>query len=313
VDHGEGAICRDLRRTFHQSHGGLMINRPAAHGNPDSPLPIENHLMLIFGGAQRVGKSTFVELLFSPIAEMMQPASFAQITDEKIIEIWRAPVIFMDEMAFASKSDADQVKNVITAKVLSRRPMRSNGYDKVRQQSTLIGTTNKVLAQLIRDETGVRRFGYIPFTTTPDRAVINAADYLVAWQSVDEKADSPILPFLDLLIEQQEASRLRAPVEQWGLDLEDHAVRRFVEEQDDRGVINRKTLYSDFSSWMDDAGLHQRERLSLQDFTKELQRLSEMTATALFKYHTGRKSSGWLFTGDRPDSSIREKLRLVTQ
>jgi hypothetical protein len=44
VDHGEGAICRDLRRTFHQSHGGLMINRPAAHGNPDSPRALRKDL-----------------------------------------------------------------------------------------------------------------------------------------------------------------------------------------------------------------------------------------------------------------------------
>jgi len=37
MEHGEGAICRALRRTVHQGHDGLMVNRLAAHEIPDSP------------------------------------------------------------------------------------------------------------------------------------------------------------------------------------------------------------------------------------------------------------------------------------
>ena len=37
VDHGQGPVRRHLRRTPHQSHGGVMFNRPHTHEFPDSP------------------------------------------------------------------------------------------------------------------------------------------------------------------------------------------------------------------------------------------------------------------------------------
>jgi hypothetical protein len=49
VDHGKGPVRRHLRRTVHQSHGGIMFNRPPTHEindralNRSSKATLSNH------------------------------------------------------------------------------------------------------------------------------------------------------------------------------------------------------------------------------------------------------------------------------
>ena len=267
-------------------------------------LNVDNHLMLIFGGAQNVGKSTFAKMLFSPVAELFRSASFSAITDEKIIELWDAPVIFMDEMAFATKADADEVKNVITATSLDRRPMRSNGLVKVRQKATLIGTTNSVLGQIIRDTTGVRRFAYLPFLTRPDYAAINAADWSAAWQTIDENAASPILEFLPMLREQQEQSRQQSSVEQWVASI-DALEGTKLSEAASNGAIRREHIFDSYKEWIETAGIHQRDKLDLQSFSNELKRLEQASENSIFRSKRTRGFNGWSFHGEVSQPFLR--------
>ena len=260
-------------------------------------IPVTDHLMLIFGGAQNVGKSTFAKLLFSPVAELMRSASFAQLTDVRIIELWSASVIFMDEMSFASKADADEVKTVITADVVDRRPMRANTMEPIRQMGTLIGTTNKPLEMLIRDTTGNRRFGYLDYIATPDRSVINSADYVAAWQSVDETKASPIVGVMDVLHEHQADSRVLSTVEQWieSFDARDADALDAAAGAGASPALRRDYLFERFAGWQDSAQIAPRDRLDLAGFGHELKRLSAMTAAPTFSFKKTKFYNGYVF------------------
>ena len=180
-------------------------------------LPVTNHLMPVLTGPQGKGKSTFVQALCAPLAELKRDVNFTQICDERIIDIWSSHILFIDEMSNFTKSDADVIKNVITAPVLTRRPMRSNATVQVQQQATFIGCTNKSLAQLIRDDTGGRRFAELVWRSDPDWEAMNALDWHMLWTSVDENAPDPISQeTARALKEQQEDNRNQHPVEVWG-------------------------------------------------------------------------------------------------
>jgi hypothetical protein len=179
-------------------------------------MPIYDHLMPVILGTQGNGKSTLVRKLLAPIEELWMMTDFKQITDDRNISLWRNFVVFLDEMGWASKSDMDTVKNIITAYTLTRRVMRTNITQEVAQNVTFIGAANATeLAELIRDTTGTRRFVSLTMLDLPDHAVINAINWHDVWQSVDHTADDPMAPFRQLLSRKQEAERIKTPVEDW--------------------------------------------------------------------------------------------------
>lgn len=179
-------------------------------------LPITNHLMPVLTGPQGKGKSTFVEQMCGPLADTMKPVGFEMITDTKIIDIWSAHILFIDEMANFSRSDVDEVKKAITQPTLTRRPMRSNETVQIKQEATLIGCSNRSLGQLIRDDTGGRRFAELIWRTDPDWVAMNQLDWVLLWTSIDENGPDPVgAETAAMLRDQQEANRNQSSVEVW--------------------------------------------------------------------------------------------------
>lgn len=179
-------------------------------------MPVTNHLMPVLLGSQGVGKSTFVkEVLTKPVAELMSSTDFNMVTDERNKDLWRNFVLFMDEMGFAGKADIDKVKGRITESSITIRPMRTNDTIQVRQCATFIGCSNKELDQLIRDETGNRRFAALRFSNKPDWSLLEGLDPLLLWNSVDERGEDPSKGIAAVLRERQEVVRERSQVEQW--------------------------------------------------------------------------------------------------
>jgi len=178
-------------------------------------ISVTHHLMLVIVGAQGKGKTEFVKKLIAPVAELSANTDFRMITDNRNIDLWRNYVLFMDEMSSSSKSDMDVVKNLITAETLTLRPMRSNDQIHVRQNATFIGCANKELSQMIKDETGIRRFVALNFSNTPDWAACDQTDWKMLWRSVDENGPDPMGKLTDELRQLQEESRSRGPVETW--------------------------------------------------------------------------------------------------
>jgi len=177
--------------------------------------PVTNHIMPIILGKQGTGKTTFITNLISPIDDLTAPTDFQQITDSRNMSIFEKYVLFVDEMGFASKSDVDLVKNVITAEVIGRRPLHTNAYVNVRQCATLIGASNRNMDQLIRDETGNRRFAPIDFRNDPDWEAVKDIDYRQLWAAIDENGQDPSIGFIDEIRERQEMSRVKSSCEEW--------------------------------------------------------------------------------------------------
>jgi hypothetical protein len=196
---------------------------------------------------------------------------FKQITDDRNISLWRNFVVFLDEMGWASKSDMDTVKNIISAPTLTRRVMRTNVTQEVAQNVTFIGAANATeLAELIRDATGTRRFVSLTMIDKPDRSVINSIDWREVWQSVDHTAEDPMAPFKQLLQARQEAERIKTPVEDWV----DHIdAKSFVSRPNHRRFLSGE-LHTTFREFEDERypGLL---KTSLASFTREMKKLTK--------------------------------------
>jgi phage/plasmid-associated DNA primase len=129
--------------------------------------------------------------------------------------LWSAYVIVVDEMAYADKSDIETVKHVITADVLDRRPMRKNESVRVPQCATLIGASNKTIGELIRDETGSRRFVGLHFREDADWEYLNSLPALDAWKSVAADGPDPLDDHRTAFAELQAREQYMSPVEDW--------------------------------------------------------------------------------------------------
>ena len=179
-------------------------------------LPISGHLMVILLGEQGGGKSTLGRKMFEIIKEATNDASVADLTDARSIDLFNAFVIFLDEMAKAHKADIETLKNVITAPSLKRRPLYTNAVVNVTQKATFLGTSNvSELQELVKDETGTRRFLCLHCKPKLVWDVVNGIDWRTIWRSVDENGADPMLAVLDLLHDRQEQQREKSLVEQW--------------------------------------------------------------------------------------------------
>lgn len=204
-------------------------------------LPVTNHIMPVITGPQGTGKSTLVSAMTQFMADCVKQATFSDIADNRLIDLWSTPILFMDEMSGAKKADMTTVKHVITATTLTRRPMRSNTDVQVTQSSTLIGCSNDSLNEIIRDNTGVRRFAELTFKHHPDRDVLNNLDWKMMWQSVDEFGEDPSIDHMSVLHKQQADNRNIDPVEMWA--------RENCNEVRYKDWAKVSILHEDFSQW----------------------------------------------------------------
>jgi predicted P-loop ATPase len=107
----------------------------------------------IFEGVQDKGKSTAIEVLFSPwfsddLAELGSKDAAMQVRVAWGIEI--------PELASMNRADIDKVKAFITRKVDRFRPSYGRRVIEVPRQSIFVGSTNA--DTYLKDETGGRRF-----------------------------------------------------------------------------------------------------------------------------------------------------------
>lgn len=178
-------------------------------------LPVEHHLMpIVISPVQGAGKTIFVDRFVGPLCELATgPVSILDVADTRSADIFRYPALKVDDMDQVPPKAFARLKSVITADILRNRVSGSADSQPVYQRSTLIGTANEAVAILVADATGTRRFAGLSFRNgdvskggDPEvRQIINSADYALLWKSVDERAATPIKPFLKVLFEHQTA------------------------------------------------------------------------------------------------------------
>jgi hypothetical protein len=200
-------------------------------------LPIARHLISVWQSPiQGSGKTTAVLAFLSPLKELRtEPALLSDFVDKRSGDLYRYPVVFLDDMEKIDRSLIPTLNSLVTGEGLVRRVLGTSNLRKRRQMSTLIGTANKPVAEIIQDETGNRRFFTLPFRNGEVGKggdplvwlVVNDTDFDLLWRSVDAFGPDPTDPYLDALFAAQESTRLRSPVEEWllGLDLKSSEVQ----------------------------------------------------------------------------------------
>ncbi len=153
------------------------------------------HVMpYLFSQKQGTGKSRFSGWFLDPIGDGVYQAGFDLFGDRSMTGLLRtAPVIWFDEMANASKADANTVKRLMTAKhTVFRELYQKAGKDLV--FSTFFGCGNFPLCDVIRDPSGTRRFFEMEVQNRiPVERFQRDYDAQGFWRSVDETAECPYL------------------------------------------------------------------------------------------------------------------------
>lgn len=261
-------------------------------------LPIPSPLMPVIQGLQEKGKSYFVKKLIEPYEELVSSSDFSAITDDRNIDLWRSFIIVLDEMSKCAKSDVEAIKHVVTAEYLERRPMRTNSSVTIRQLASFIGTTNPSLAEIMKDETGNRRF--VEVRWNPDYVIggVDRFDYSAAWGSVHQSDADPMAEFKELLKAVQADSRNHGPVEGWLMSLDDSDWTN-ISEHVEGGMIKSDDLYRNYLAHRDTVtgGFEpMHERRTMTAFAHELNRVTQNNPEYGFAKHRTSKANGWRLT-----------------
>lgn len=283
--------CRDVGEDFVVAvlrHLVWQVQRKIAG------LPAAYHLMPVLHGPQGCGKTYWIEQFVSPLIDVTSYADFGQIADDRMIDLWRSYIIVLDEMAKAGKADIETVKHVITAQTLERRPMRTDAIVTIIQNATMIGASNLRLAELIRDETGLRRFVELFYIRPLDQDFLGTVDWYAAWSSVQAADAAPILAFKDQLAEQQAGLRHHGPVEYWLMHLTDVNLSELQKLAGVDNLLSTNQLYEAFVEHRRDVTAHNdREHRSQQTFAIELHRVTDADDDAPIKKARNKKRNGW--------------------
>lgn len=182
--------------------------------------PVTDHLMPVLFGGQGGGKSTLIAEMVQPIADLSTGVSFVQIADERNVDIYSYYVGIISELEGGKKAEVVTIKAVITKSVIEYRPMKSNGKTTVPQNLTLIGDTNVHVADVIKDDTGMRRFVEIRAKELAQMDFTNLVpiNWTEVWQSVDPLGPDPMIPFKAQLMKAQAGLRNLSPIEAWATD-----------------------------------------------------------------------------------------------
>lgn len=240
--------------------------------------PVKRHLMPIFQSmVQGSGKTTAALKFLTPLKELRtEPALLSDFADRRSGDVYRYPVVFIDDMDKISPSLIPTLNSLVTGDGLLRRQLGSSSAKKTKQRSTLIGTCNPPIDQVIPDETGNRRFVTMPFRNGEVSKggdpqvweVINETDFELLWRSVDVFGADPVEPVLSDLFEWQQRFRRLGPVEDWliNLDVASDEVRAIS----DKNGARAQELYNLFAAQTNSS-------VSSTKFGIEMNRLTELS------------------------------------
>ena len=124
---------------------------------------VVHHLMpVIVSREQGAGKSRFVERFIAPMQELAPaPIRTSEILDERSIALMTYLVLVLDDME--KPKAIENLKSFMTNDEQLRRVLRTSMDVTVKQEATLIGTSNNPVSRLIPDDSGNRRFAEMPF------------------------------------------------------------------------------------------------------------------------------------------------------
>ena len=168
-------------------------------------LDIVWELWVNFFGPQGKGKTFLLRMMLAPLQELKDELNIKDIaTDDRFMFVLQqAYVIMFEELQFADRASMEAIKATMSKKELSWRRLGHNAQDTGYNNSTFVSSSNKNLAEVFYDPTGMRRFYEVNVRTAFDHEAINKFDYAKIWQCIDETKDSPLMPYLQELLAHQ--------------------------------------------------------------------------------------------------------------
>ncbi len=278
----------------------------------DPRYPVTFHMLPIIYGNQGCGKSRFCESMLAPLGSLWTTADFGRVCDNREADLFRRYAIFLDEMEKSDKAAMETVKTVITRETVSYRPMGTNSTVQYTQNSTFIGTSNKLLSQLINDPTGNRRFFQISFNGASGQAewdYVNALDFTAMWASVDHRAEDPAKPFADQIAAIQKSAINHNSVGLFAnLLVENQGVYQAMtdtasgayEEQMPATPQKKEDLFKRYRRWC--RAMSVSKPVELQAFLSELRRMSGQSDSFPFQPRKTASFNGWIF--ESPDALL---------
>lgn len=169
----------------------------------------KNQFVLNFYGKPACGKSFFVKLLTSPLADFRYNNSdLNNIQDERSIPaLGNNYVHFMDELCtgtsktITSDQELAKIKNIITADTpLKYRPMGTNNTQMIMPRTSLIAASNFHIFDVIMDSTGMRRWFEFNVGLESNKYDVSKFDtlrntILELWTGVDENLEEGYLDY----------------------------------------------------------------------------------------------------------------------
>jgi energy-coupling factor transporter ATP-binding protein EcfA2 len=280
-------------------------------------LPVERHLMpIIMGGKQGSGKTTLVRKLMGVLKEVALETNFNQIGDDRVIDMWRNFMLFVDEMAWSSRAEMSTIKYLVSAESIDRRRMQQNHTDNVVQNSSLIGTSNKgSVAELFFDVTGLRRFVGLYAQNKMDWDAINKMDWLALWQSVSPYDTDPILAILGDLEKMQEEERPKSPIESWLEHVDWYTAFNGAMRQSNPPKFDSHDLFEVYTNY--ERQFFPQRNTHTITFGQEIGRLSRLdTPAPYFKRATNAKGTCWQWarppvTNDNTESDNKSTIAKI--
>jgi len=202
--------------------------------------PVYHHLTpVVVSPEQGSGKSTFVRGFLDPLKELaVSLVRLSDFTDKRSRDIYGFPVLFIDDMEKIDPRQIPVLKSLVTGEGFRQRGLGTSTSTTILQRTTLIGTANTGIDELVTDETGNRRFATLAFrngevATGGDPRVwevVDRADYDFLWRSIDVLGPCPIEDCLGDLYRLQAASRRPGDLAAWlmSLDVGSDAMRRIT-------------------------------------------------------------------------------------
>ncbi|TIV75686.1 MAG: hypothetical protein E5V79_00710 [Mesorhizobium sp.] len=195
---------------------------------------VKHHLMpIVWSSIQGSGKTTFVSRLVGPLKELACFTYLSDIADTRSKGIFEFPIVVIDDMA--PEKGVAVLKSRLTGEKMAGRMMHSSSPSPYSIRSTLIGTANTRIQELVQDATGSRRFAMLPFRngSVPKGgsphiwSTVESLDCQLLWRSVSAAEPSPILDVLDQLTRHQGQFVPESSVLRWakGLDCASEEVR----------------------------------------------------------------------------------------
>lgn len=130
----------------------------------DSPKTNEELFVNIYG-SQGSGKTTFVECLSRSLEYFYAEADVAKVMDPREAKIFvNKRIVFFDEFGSKARLSHDEVsamKKLITSDRIDQRIMHTTSHSSERRKFTGISATNATIGDIVKDESGARRYAEI--------------------------------------------------------------------------------------------------------------------------------------------------------